>query len=254
MSGRAAGDRTVTTPGTTGATERDRARGSSPATADGAGSDRSPPDPPRSRSARGAPRRSDRRARRYRSCAASAPPNDDCPPAGDSRHRRRLVPRRQPQPRRLPDRDGRRFPGRDEPQDRTGPRGHATRRAAPTPRDTGPGGRGVSAASRASRSSGSNCSSGRAAGGGPGSQEGRMIWSALIRTIVPPCGRSRSMCSTASTRAAQEPNGGGRNDGANARARTGASTQSEPPTPTGFGFGVLLLAIALLLTYGGRLA
>ena len=55
MSGRAAGDRTVTTPGTTGATERDRARGSSPATADGAGSDRSPPDPPRSRSARGAP-------------------------------------------------------------------------------------------------------------------------------------------------------------------------------------------------------
>ena len=29
------------------------------------------------------------------------------------------------------------------------------------------------------------CSSGRAAGGGPGSQEGRMIWSALIRTIVP---------------------------------------------------------------------
>ena len=27
---------------------------------------------------------------------------------------------------------------------------------------------------------------GRAAGGGPGSQEGRMIWSALIRTIVPP--------------------------------------------------------------------
>ena len=30
------------------------------------------------------------------------------------------------------------------------------------------------------------CSSGRAAGGGPGSQEGRMIWSALIRTIVGP--------------------------------------------------------------------
>ena len=94
------------------------------------------------------PPRSDRRARRYRSCAASAPSND-CPPAGNSRHRRRLVPRRQPQPRRLPDRDGRRFPGRDEPQDRTGPRGHATRRAAPTPRDTGPSGRGVSAAGRA---------------------------------------------------------------------------------------------------------
>ena len=36
--------------------------------------------------------------------------------------------------------------------------------------------------SRVSRSLG--CSSGRAAGGGPGSQEGRMIWSALIRTIV----------------------------------------------------------------------
>ena len=33
---------------------------------------------------------------------------------------------------------------------------------------------------------GRECSSGRAAGGGPGSQEGRMIWSALIRTIVGP--------------------------------------------------------------------
>ena len=33
-----------------------------------------------------------------------------------------------------------------------------------------------------------SCSSGRAAGGGPGSQEGRMIWSALIRTIVSQAG------------------------------------------------------------------
>ena len=74
-----------TTPGPTGATEWDRARGSSPATVDGAGSARSPPDPPRSRSARGDPRTADRRAHRYRSCAASAPPSDDCPPVGDSR-------------------------------------------------------------------------------------------------------------------------------------------------------------------------
>ena len=67
VSGRAAGNRAG------------RARGSSPATPDGAVSARSPPDPPPSRSARGAPRTADRRARRYRSWAASAPPSEDRP-------------------------------------------------------------------------------------------------------------------------------------------------------------------------------
>ena len=45
----------LTTPGTTGATEWDGARGSSPVTPDGAGSARSLPDPPRQPSARGVP-------------------------------------------------------------------------------------------------------------------------------------------------------------------------------------------------------
>ena len=143
-----AGDRTVTTPGTTGATERDRARGSSPATADGAGSDRSPPDPPRSRSARGAPP-----GRTGEHVDTEAAPHQLRPMIvrrrgthGTAGGLFRGV-SRNPGGFRI-GMDGE-FPGRDEPQDRTGPRGHATRRAAPTPRDTGPSGRGVSAAGRA---------------------------------------------------------------------------------------------------------